>query len=1048
MEMTDPLPSSSHEPFGPVCSLGNCPHHVQLGLQLKRWNNLREQLNCKHESLAELLINSWYANQKTDSADDGPGIKLNRVKSEPQSDSASHSHLQASNEYEMNRISRRKARHMKPTKIPSTESIGTVSLAPKRSIITTKKEKQKSKTLYSFKKVSAGGGRAQSVEYSSGDPVCLKDDPVLDGSLQPRVCLGRFNSCGSNTVKDKEDEDVDSVESKKYLENLDAATEEDEGGGNVSSANLDGDDDDDGDPIGSDFHHGLQVSCKKETAEQAFSESENMAGQSIEGDDAFPETGAVSSQSDWGLDDGGDENDDVAKDSDSDWSPQKGIGTVIKKRKLRRSRRIKVTKPVVDKPPQKAMDGRKTRWQRSRAAASARAAAAAAVSASVSKKDDDVTSFTNREAHSKTYKVDRPKLLKLTPDSFQCQTCKRRFSSKAEGKLHLFEHQPHKCPLCPGRFEDAQVLDRHVTDKHPATQRCSMCFYTCRTKTELRQHVMTQHQLAPLPNTTLCHICGQQFKVTINVQKHLAEVHGIVEESLKKYVCDQCGNEYILKQSFRKHQLTHRGKIIPCSVCDKLFATHDHLRRHYNTVHLKLKKHFCPHEGCDMKFAFRRSLTSHVNMVHLKLRLFPCTWPNCDRKFYAKKHLTVHLRIHNDEKPHKCSICNYACRQRAALNWHMKKHGIYHEPQDDVTKPTYSQFPSNFKRGRKRTRFRKTKPYSMVEARGLDHLVKEEHTLVGPEKQTSEFTDQDKNQTRSSSPPGQTNLQRQFFAEEANLQYPTMVKPISKFQMQFGAGDEYNHDGNRDQSKSYSDDSSIECGARNTSSLPLNGERTTQRDKPDHRLDPVSECPTSSFQSPLHFAGHPAELPKYENPNSLRASTSFQIYPQPHSTATNTKLNYNNTAAKEPSPSSLNANSDKLNSLHYESFEKVHSKVLDPGGVKYSGNVINFSKYEKQYVPDDDVNPDGRGHATSNVKYSENPDLLSARTTGADLFHLNSNFDSSQMNRVKSWINQMHMAGFQYPPSQNCFPGDTEHRLVMRKYMNENESDLRHGMNS
>ena len=950
----------------------------------------------------------------------------------------------------MNRTSRRKARHVRPTKIPSSETIGTVNLAPKRSIITTKKDKQKLKSLYGYRYVSEDGC-PQEEECSSVDPCCEKDDLVVEQSLKAHVCITRIDDCSldkglahEGEDDDDDDDDDDSLEDKACV------NDDDDGCGNESSTICDDD------AVESEFH---KERCRPRKAsdhsldeEQTYSESENVARELREGEGEFP-GGAVSSHSDWGLE--GEEDDDhTPKDSDSDWNPQKGLGLVVKKRKLRRSKRVRTTKPVESKP-RKTVDGRKTRWQRARAAAArataaavkttaveaaaveeadAEAAAAEATNNSKMDDEDEVSNFTVtiRVPKRRVHEFDRPKLVKLTPDSFQCQTCKQKFASKAEGKLHLFEHQPHKCALCPGRFANAHALDSHVTDKHPATQRCSMCFYTCRTKTELRRHVITQHQVAPLPNTTLCHVCGQQFKVTINVQKHLAEVHGIVEDSLKKYVCDQCGNEYILKQSFRKHQLTHRGKIIPCQVCDKLFATHDHLRRHYNTVHLKLKKHFCPHDGCDMKFAFRRSLTSHVNMVHLKLRLFPCTWPNCERKFYAKKHLTVHLRIHNDEKPHKCNICNYACRQRAALNWHMKKHGIYHEPQDDVTKPTHSQFPANFKRGRKRTRFRKSKPYTIVETRGLDDLVKEEHVLIRKEKETSSFNDQDQNPTQSSSPHPQSDLHRQFFADEANSQYPTMVKPVSKFHLQYRTADEYNQDVKQDQAKSYSDDSSVDCGGRNSSSLPVNGEKIIQNDKTNQRLDPVRDCPTSSFQS-VHFSGHPSEIPKYENPNSARASTSFQVFPHQHAVA-NTKINYDNPHKEHPN--NLNASN---------SYEKAHSKVPDPVEVKYSGNVLNYSKYDKQYVANDEINP--VGNATSGMKYLENPELSGSRPSG-DLFHLNSDFDASQMNRVKSWINQMHMAGFQYPPTQNCFPGDTEHRLVMRKYLNENEANLRHGMNS
>ncbi|XP_046362103.2 zinc finger protein 37-like [Haliotis rufescens] len=308
----------------------------------------------------------------------------------------------------------------------------------------------------------------------------------------------------------------------------------------------------------------------------------------------------------------------------------------------------------------------------------------------------------------------KPKLMKKS-GVFSCTVCDNSFTNKEEGKEHLESHYVIDCNLCTHRFYSLQALAHHQSKKHPANHKCNHCFFTGRTRMELKRHMRKEHQdEQTIPGTTLCHICGQQFRFVVNVQKHLMDAHGIMESNMKTYMCDQCGNEYFLKHSLRKHMLTHKEKNIVCDFegCASKFSSDAQYKRHYNTVHLKIKRHACPYEGCEMKFAFRKTMATHVNMVHLKLRLFPCPWQGCERSFYAKKHLTVHMRIHNDEKPFKCTECDYKCRQRAALNWHLKKHGIvpdHPESLENEKKNKKEGFPVNFKRGRKRTRFRKSK---------------------------------------------------------------------------------------------------------------------------------------------------------------------------------------------------------------------------------------------------------------------------------------------------------------------------------------------------
>lgn len=44
----------------------------------------------------------------------------------------------------------------------------------------------------------------------------------------------------------------------------------------------------------------------------------------------------------------------------------------------------------------------------------------------------------------------------------------------------------------------------------------------------------------------------------------------------------------------------------------------------------------------------------------------------CEYNTYMSGNIKTHLRLHLDDKPYKCSLCNYECRQNVHLKSHMK----------------------------------------------------------------------------------------------------------------------------------------------------------------------------------------------------------------------------------------------------------------------------------------------------------------------------------------------------------------------------------------
>ncbi|XP_041378477.1 uncharacterized protein LOC121390669 [Gigantopelta aegis] len=173
-----------------------------------------------------------------------------------------------------------------------------------------------------------------------------------------------------------------------------------------------------------------------------------------------------------------------------------------------------------------------------------------------------------------------------------------------------------------------------------------------------------------------CDLCGNYFSTSIQLGEHHREVHS--KEMLQgeeEYDCSFCGEVFCDVEQLRTHVLTHKADLIPCDMgdCPRFFSTQEELARHVKE-HEKKRLFTCVYDGCKNRFLKNFHLQEHVRVKHFNIRAFRCPWSGCEKQFAAERHLKVHLLIHREEKPLECEFCNYRCRQRNALNWHMRKH--------------------------------------------------------------------------------------------------------------------------------------------------------------------------------------------------------------------------------------------------------------------------------------------------------------------------------------------------------------------------------------
>lgn len=80
----------------------------------------------------------------------------------------------------------------------------------------------------------------------------------------------------------------------------------------------------------------------------------------------------------------------------------------------------------------------------------------------------------------------------------------------------------------------------------------------------------------------------------------------------------------------------------------------------------------CPVENCPKEYQTKFNLKRHVEMGHIGKQLFKCKV--CFKSLSSKQVLNEHMFIHQDIKPHKCSVCRQKVRHYSHLALHRKKH--------------------------------------------------------------------------------------------------------------------------------------------------------------------------------------------------------------------------------------------------------------------------------------------------------------------------------------------------------------------------------------
>ena len=153
----------------------------------------------------------------------------------------------------------------------------------------------------------------------------------------------------------------------------------------------------------------------------------------------------------------------------------------------------------------------------------------------------------------------------------------------------------------------------------------------------------------------------------------LQEFFSLFVDEDSSYPCQSCGKVFAYKYYLIRHQkytrcVDYGDRKFPCKVCNRSFDKGDRLRIHILHVHDNYRPHQCT--VCQKTFSQSSSLNKHLR-VHSGDRPYKC--PYCVKGFTASSILRTHIRQHSGEKPFKCRHCGRAFASHAAHDSHVRR---------------------------------------------------------------------------------------------------------------------------------------------------------------------------------------------------------------------------------------------------------------------------------------------------------------------------------------------------------------------------------------
>lgn len=290
----------------------------------------------------------------------------------------------------------------------------------------------------------------------------------------------------------------------------------------------------------------------------------------------------------------------------------------------------------------------------------------------------------------------------LKPDELQCSFVAK---SKMSLKRHILNvhHKQHfpaaqlkrlHCQHCAFTCKQKRCMSLHVGAKHKGVRphRCQYCTFSTTRRYRLQQHESLHTGIG----RHSCSMCEKTFGTVTKLRQHKVRVH----DKQPSHFCSVCDFSGYTRDDVRRHNFRcHSGELKhPCSHCNSKFSSELALRHHCKRVHQLQDSFLC--NQCDYTCGSVATLRTHQESQHPQInctssqqhsktkesllvhqrsfqshRCQLCPFAAKTRKLLARHMLSEHEEGPSEEKPLKCSTCDFVCHHQLVLEQHLRSHG-------------------------------------------------------------------------------------------------------------------------------------------------------------------------------------------------------------------------------------------------------------------------------------------------------------------------------------------------------------------------------------